>query len=116
MSDIYKNREAMPVGGERPSKQRKRRRTEASVRRFDDRAHKRRGKNSGFRRLLHLSRKSSNEKFFWGTIGVVFCVILLVVAVWQYVIIEQQVRAKEKEVANQYHPRYSAPAGESASK
>ena len=93
-TDIYKNRETMPLGSKPPHKQRRRR--SESRRAFDDRDRKRRSKNSGFRRLLHLSRKKSNEKYFWASMVSVFVVMLIVIALWQFVIQEYLVRSEEK--------------------
>lgn len=96
-TDIYKNREPMPFSGaNRPKK--KRRRRSQSRRAFDDHSQrKRRSRNSGFRRLLHLSRKSSNEKVFWSTIGIVTVVLLIALGIWQFWIREMQIRKQEKE-------------------
>ena len=94
-SDIYKNREAIPDRNKPPEKRRKRRST--SQRAFDDRPRARRSKNTGLRRLLHLSRKSSNEKFFWSMLGSVFVVVLVVIALWQFVILEHFIRSEEKK-------------------
>ncbi|WP_372846579.1 hypothetical protein [Pontiella sp.] len=95
-TDIYKQREPLPFGNKPPEK--KRRRRSASKRAFDDHSRKRRSKNSGLRRLLHLWRKSSNEKAIWISIGVVFIVLLIVVAVWQFVILEHMVRIEEQKI------------------
>ncbi|VGO16604.1 hypothetical protein PDESU_05195 [Pontiella desulfatans] len=97
-TDIYKNREAMPIGNKPPNKRRKRRST--SHRAFDDKSRKRRSKNSGLRRLLHLSRKSDNEKYFWGTMGILIVVVLAVIGIWQFVIMEYIVRSEETK--NEY--------------
>jgi|GEM_PF-2628047 len=94
-SDIYKNREALPFGNKSPKKPRRRRKE--SRRAFDDHERKRRSKNSGLRRMLHLARKKDNEKYFWGSIGTVFIVVLVVIAVWQFVIMEHLVRTQEKK-------------------
>ena len=96
--DIYKNREAMPVSNKPPEK--KRRRREKSQRAFDEHDRKRRSKNTGFRRFIHLFRKSENEKVIWISFGVLFVVILGLVAIWQYLIKEQLVR--NQEIAGQY--------------
>lgn len=93
-SDIYKNRERMPVG-KKPTKKSSRRRRADSNRSFDDHSRKRRSKNSGLRRLLHLWRKQENEKVFWGSIGVVTVVVLVLIALWQFVILEKVVRVEE---------------------
>ena len=63
----------------------------------EDHNRKRRSKNSGIRRLLHLSRKSDNEKFFWGSIGAVTLIVLVIIAIWQFVIAEHLVRSEESE-------------------
>lgn len=97
-TDIYKNREAMPAGGKSPRKKRHRR--SASRRAFDDHDRKRRSKNSGFRRFLHLARKSDNEKFFWGSMGITVVVILVLIAIWQFWIAEALVRSAEQK--NEY--------------
>jgi hypothetical protein len=93
-TDIYKNREAMPIGN-KPEKKRRRRRS-GSNRAFDDHSRKRRSKNSGFRRFLHLFRKSKNEKIIWISMGVLFVSILIFIAIWQFVILEYKVRQQEK--------------------
>ncbi len=97
-TDIYKNREAMPMG-KGPDKKKRRRRSE-SRRAFDDHSRKKRSKNSGFRRFLHLSRKSENDKMIWGAMGIVIVVVLVVIAVWQFVIAEHLIR--KQEAANEY--------------
>ncbi|MDF7807224.1 hypothetical protein P4E94_07230 [Pontiellaceae bacterium B12219] len=93
-TDIYKNREAMPIGN-KPEKKRRRRRS-GSNRAFDDHSRKRRSKNSGLRRLLHLARKSKNEKIIWISMGVLFVSILIIIAIWQFIILEYQVRQQER--------------------
>jgi hypothetical protein len=98
-TDIYKNREAMPMGGPKNPKKRRKRRT-TTQHAFDDRPRKRRSKNSGLRRLLHLSRKSDNEKFFWGAMGISAVVVLVIIAIWQFWIAEMLVRSQEKK--NEY--------------
>ena len=112
-TDIYKNREAMPVGNKPPKK--KRRRRAASQRAFDDRTRKRRSKNSGLRRTLHLFRKNENEKVIWVSFGVLFVAILTIIAIWQFLISEKLVRDKEtKEEYIKYQPRiYDVTEGES---
>lgn len=95
-TDIYKNREAMPMG-KKPEKKKRRRRSR-SQRSFDDHSsRKRRSKNSGFRRFLHLSRKSDSEKMIWSTMGVLLLAMLIIIAIWQFVIAEQLIRKQEKE-------------------
>ncbi len=93
-TDIYKNREPMPAA-KKPSKKRRRRRS-APQRAFDDKERKRRSRNSGLRRLLHLFRKSENEKVIWSVVGVLFVVILVSAAVWQFVIRERMIIQNEQ--------------------
>ena len=94
-TDIYKQREPLPYGGKSPRKKQRRRRS-ASHRRFDD-PKKRRSRNSGVRRLVHLSRKGENEKYFWTLLGVVMITLLLLVGIWQFFIRESMIRAEERE-------------------
>lgn len=93
-SDIYKKREPIPMG-KKPEKKRRRRRSE-SRRAFDDHSRKRRSKNSGLRRLLHLSRKSENEKVIWTIFGVALLIVVVAVAIWQFFIQERIIRQEEK--------------------
>jgi hypothetical protein len=112
-TDIYKNREAMPVGGAKNPKKKRKRRT-STQHAFDDRPRKRRSKNSGLRRILHLTRKSDNEKYFWGSMGVAIVVVLAVIAIWQFWIAEVLVRSQEKK--NDYmHYQPSIPKAENTS-
>jgi hypothetical protein len=84
-TDIYKNKEQVPLSSNDSRFQKKKRRRRSSSRRsFDEQDRRRRSKNSGFRRLLHLSRKSDNEKGFWISILVTIVSILVLTAVWQY--------------------------------
>ncbi|MDF7799776.1 hypothetical protein P4C99_09885 [Pontiellaceae bacterium B1224] len=92
-TDIYKNREPLPMGN-KPEKKRRRRRSE-SQRAFDDHSRKRRSSNSGLRRILHLSRKSENDKKIWIAAGIFLVALLIVVAIWQFVIVEYQVEKQE---------------------
>ena len=96
-TDIYKNREAMPVGGNKPPKKRRKRRSSSQHAFDDNKNRKRRSKNSGLRRLLHLSRKADNEKYFWSSIGIVIVAVLCIIAIWQFVIVEHLVRSEESE-------------------
>jgi hypothetical protein len=95
-NDIYKQREPMPFGNKPPEK--KRRRRSSSKRAFDDHSRKRRSKNAGLRRLLHLSRKSKNEKAIWISIGIVFVAMLIIVAIWQFVVLEHLIRIEEQQI------------------
>lgn len=99
-TDIYKQREPMPMSGATPPKKNRKRRS-GTRRQFDDTSHrKRRSKNSGLRRLLHLMRKSENEKLFWGSIGIATVVILVLIGIWQFWIKEILIRDQEKK--NEY--------------
>ncbi|HEY5653913.1 MAG TPA: hypothetical protein VIR63_06060 [Pontiella sp.] len=100
-TDIYKNREPMPVGAKQPRKNYQRRRNRVQHP-FDDKPRQRRSKNSGLRRFLHLSRKSENEKFFWVGTAVIFVTVLLFAAIWQYLIIGKasEKKADEKTAAS----------------
>lgn len=103
-TDIYKNREAMPRG-KKPEKKKRRRRSE-SKRAFDDHSRKRRSKNSGLRRFLHLSRKTESEKVIWSTTGILAVVLLILIAIWQFFVSEQLIRKQEKEAEQvDYQPR-----------
>lgn len=103
-TDIYKNREAIPMGNKPPKKKRRRRSTSRQA--FDDRTRKRRSKNSGMRRMLHLFRKNENEKVVWISFGVLFVVILVGIAIWQFLISEILVRDQEtQDQYIEYQPR-----------
>jgi ATP-dependent Zn protease len=85
-TDIYKNREQVTQASDDPRfrKQKKRRRRSSGRRAFDEHDHRRRSKNSGFRRLLHLSRKSGNEKSFWMSILIAIVILLTLIGIWQF--------------------------------
>ena len=95
-TDIYKNREPLPYGNKRP-KRSSRRRSDSS-RAFDDHSRKRRSKNSGLRRLIHLYRKKENEKLIWWSVLVSVAVILIVLAIWQFWIRELMIRSQNEEM------------------
>ncbi|MBN2162784.1 MAG: hypothetical protein JXR25_15230 [Pontiellaceae bacterium] len=95
-TDIYKKREPMPIGTRRPKHSGRRRRSNREKRPFDDQNRKRRSRNSGFRRLLHLYRKRDNEKIFWWSLFISTLVLLVGLAVWQFVIREATIRQQEK--------------------
>ena len=80
-TDIYKNRERMPYGDKRPRRSTRRRRSD-SQRAFDDHTRKRRSRNSGLRRLLHLYRKKESEKVIWLSVLTVAVVVLVLLAIW----------------------------------
>jgi hypothetical protein len=115
-TDIYKKREPMPYGSRDPKRSSRRRRSSESQRAFDDHSRKRRSRNSGLRRLLHLYRKSENEKYFWWTIAVTLAVVLMVLGVWQFVIREFQIRKQnEQDDYMQYEQQvFESPASSAA--
>jgi hypothetical protein len=96
-TDIYKNRERMPYGNKRPKRSTRRRRSD-SQRAFDDHSRKRRSKNSGLRRLLHLYRKKDSEKVVWWSVLASAVVILVAVAIWQFGIRELIIRSENEQV------------------
>ena len=93
-TDIYKNREALPIGNKPPRKKNHRR--SGPKRAFDDHSRKRRSKNSGARRALHLARKSENEKVVWISVGIIFLIALIAAAVWQFLIREIMIRDEQQ--------------------
>ena len=95
--DIYTNREqdrSVPP----PSTTGKRRRRRSSKRQlFDDEGNRnRRSKNSGFRRLRHLSKKGANGKKFWWGLLVSIVVALILIAIWQFWLLEQIAREQSR--------------------
>jgi hypothetical protein len=95
-TDIYKKREPMPYGNRNPKRSGRRRHSTSTPRAFDEQTRKRRSKNSGFRRLLHLYRKKDNEKVFWWTVLATIVAVLALLATWQFVIREHIIRQQEK--------------------
>ncbi|HSR87558.1 MAG TPA: hypothetical protein VLL07_01285 [Pontiella sp.] len=95
-TDIYKNRERMPYGDKTPRRSTRRRRSD-SQRAFDDHSRKRRSRNSGFRRFLHLYRKKENERVFWWSVIISIIVILTLLAIWQFWIREAMIRSENEQ-------------------
>jgi hypothetical protein len=94
-TDIYKNREKVQMTTDDPrfQKTKRRRRRSSSRSPFDDEGERRRrSKNSGLRRMLHLSRKQGNEKSFWTSILIVIVVLLTLIGIWQYWYLEAVAR------------------------
>jgi hypothetical protein len=91
-TDIYKNGERVQQAPTGDPRSRKGRRRSSSCRLFDDHNRKRRNKNSGLRRLLHLSRKSKNEKHLWWGMLVFVVVLLSAIAIWQFWYLEHVAR------------------------
>ena len=103
MSDIYKQRPEIPVA---KSVNRRRRRRSAADGTFDEtKTRRRRSKNSGLRRLLHLFRKEENEKRIWISALVVALVVLLIVGIWQFWYLEQEARQRAREQDKYQQPR-----------
>jgi len=97
-TDIYKSRE--PVPAPNPTSQKPRRRRRSSRPRFDEEpVRKRRGKNSGLRRVLHLLRKAENEKYFWWGLLVVIVVLLITSGLWQYYVTQRSAQEYTQELA-----------------
>ncbi|MEI6891174.1 MAG: hypothetical protein V5783_03290 [Pontiella sp.] len=109
-TDIYKNREPIPMGKKVPKKKRRR---SSSRRAFDDQSgRKRRSKNSGLRRGIHLFRKSENEKAIWILFSVLIVLVLVSVGVWQFFLSEILIREQQAaDNAVEYQPKIPA-AGE----
>jgi hypothetical protein len=96
-TDIYKKRESMPYGsGQAPQKKNRRKRS-SSRRAFDDKDRKRRSKNTGLRRIIHLAKKKENEKVFWITLGGFIVLTIVLVSIWQFGVLEAKVRDAESE-------------------
>lgn len=94
-SDIYKNQQRMPFSGTKPK--RRRRRT-PRIAAFDESGEKRRrSRNSGLRRVLHVMRKSDHEKKYWWGFLVLMVVLLTVIGIWQFWYLERVARGKAKQ-------------------
>ncbi len=110
-TDIYKNRQQMPLAGTKP-KRRRRRSSNSEV--FDETGNRRRrSKNSGFRRLLHLLRKPENERRFWWGLLIWTVVVLAFVAIWQFWYLEHVARKQAKQSEMQM-PLHEPPQTDSA--
>jgi hypothetical protein len=89
-SDIYDIKESPWAKAQQKQEKKpkpRRRRTES----FDEvmnkdvsRTHRRRRKNSGFRRFLHLMKKPEFSKKFWTILLSVFGAILLLLLIWDW--------------------------------
>ena len=112
-TDIYKNREPIQNGPGKVHSKKRRRRRSASITAFDETGERRRrSKNSGIRRILHLSRKSSNEKSFWWAILSIVVVLLVGIAIWQFLYMEHVAR-KEAHLDELYVPIQTSPSSAS---
>jgi hypothetical protein len=83
-TDIYKNREST-------RRYTKRRRRSTSI----DQPRKRRSRNSGFRRLLHLYRKEKNQRIIMWVLVVMMIALLVFAVVWDLVVKPQKLQDKE---------------------
>ena len=110
-TDIYKKRPAMPAA--RPKPKRRRRRTSPDAAFDESPNRRRRSRNSGFRRLLHLMRKPHNEKRIWMGMLIAALVLLLFVGIWQFWYMEHVARRKDKQ-KELVVPIRNAPPAESA--
>ena len=92
-SDIYQTKESQQEQKQEAPKpsSRRRRRRKRSTETFDEavgkdisKTHKRRHKNSGFRRLRHLLKKPEFSKKFWGITLSVAGVLLTILVLWDF--------------------------------
>lgn len=112
-TDIYANREQVQQTPVDPRFRKGRRRRSSNPRTFDEHERRRRGKNSGFRRLQHLFRKSDNEKRIWWGALVVIVILLAVIGLWQFLYVEHVAREQSRK-NEMYIPAQKIPATESA--
>ena len=96
-TDIYKNREPLPYGSTNPKRPHRRRHSTREHKAFDDHSRKRRSRNSGLRRMLHLYRKKDNEKVFWWTVLGTVVLVLGLLAIWQFGVREHRIRKQEMQ-------------------
>ena len=102
-TNIYKRQELPPgKGKKRRPKRRVPRRT-----RFDDHSHrKRRSKNSGLRRLLHIYRKESAQKHLWRGVVIFLLIGIVLAAIYQFwyldKIVQKEMREKHGELPAEY--------------
>ena len=88
-SDIYETKESLRAKKEDASPTSQRRRSRSSLQTFDETinkdvsgTHRRRRRNTGFRRFQHLMRKPDFSKKFWTIILSVGGFILAVLLIW----------------------------------
>jgi hypothetical protein len=85
-SDIYTNKQTLPPANETAGRSSRRRREK--VKSFDEtvnddvrQTHRRRSRNSGLRRFIHLMRKPDFSRNFWaillGTVGLILALLVL---------------------------------------
>lgn len=90
-TDIYKSRERMPVSRENTRRYTKRKRRSNS----SDQPRKRRSRNSGFRRLLHLYRKEKKQRIFMWIVAVLIIALLVYAIIWDLVVKPQKLHEKD---------------------
>jgi len=107
-TDIYKQREPMPVVKGHAKRSGRRRKSSRPRRAFDDNSRKRRSRNSGLRRLLHLYRKQEMERVVWWSALIILAVGLILLALWQFWYRERLIR--KQELQNEYNASQNPPA------
>ena len=95
-TDIYNTREPLKAPTTPSSK--KRRRSESTKKFGVEQNRKRRSRNSGLRRMLHLMRKPENDIKIWVTIAVLIAVVLTGLGIWQFWYVDHQI---EKQLLEQ---------------
>ena len=100
-TDIYKSRERGQGASGASHSRKGRRRRSSNLRSFNETERRRRSKNSGFRRLLHVLRKSENERYFWKGFLFLVLVLLVGIGIWQFWYMEKVAREQSKE-SDQY--------------
>ncbi len=89
-SDIYKEKESPRADREESpsvSQRRRRHRSESfdeTVAKDLSQSHRRRRKNSGFRRFLHLLKRPDFSKKFWMTVLSISGAILMALIIWDW--------------------------------
>ena len=97
-TDIYKNKEQVQsTSGNPRSRNRRRKHRTSALQTFDKHDRKRRSTNAGFRRFLHLFRKSENEKVIWWSLLITIVSVLVLIAIWQFVYLEYAARKQSTE-------------------
>ena len=84
-SDIYKNNEIFHPTKKSNKKPRRRRSSSASdSRTFDAPKTRRRSRNSGFRRFIHLYRRNRIQKLVWGFIWLFLLSLIIISGLWEF--------------------------------
>lgn len=81
----------MPASRESTRRYTKRRRRSTSI----DQPRKRRSRNSGFRRLLHLYRKEKNQRIIMWVLIIMMISLLVFAVMWDLVVKPQKIKAKD---------------------